>query len=188
MAVQYPDESAMLISLDGGKPDLHLGWILEGPKISANSNYEERSGANNPQGSPKTSFNKQLARQCQMQLMFDGYDGNINVYQKYIVPLQESMNFVANMRRPPVYELIIFPPQSGSSQGASERIFRRCFVKSLDSDIIQYTGVPTRAIANITLIEVEDLQTAGAVGGAPNPTVAQRGSGASFFSQITQII
>jgi hypothetical protein len=166
---QFEEQSVMLFSYDG-TPNLYLGWMLEGIKISTNSNYQDRAGANAPSGSPKTSFDKQLARQCQIKTMFDGYDGNINVYRTYIVPIQEAMNFVPGKRRPPVFRF----------ERASEQWMRRCFVKTIDFSIEHETDVPVRAIANITLLEAEDLQPASAGGGSPNPTSAQRGSGGLF--------
>jgi hypothetical protein len=127
--------------------------------FSRSVNLNRSNGARTDEGLPKISFGSPEPYKLTLSnLLFDTYETGKNVYTEYISRFRQSVEFLQNKERPPIY---LF------TWGSQE--YLRCFVQSLSYKLTLFLpdGTPVRAIVNLTLEEIGESTTPGNTG-TPN--------------------
>ncbi len=118
-------------------------------------------------GQPKVSFANVKAYTVTIsQVMFDTYEEQADVVQRYIEPFRKAVQFAQGKQRPPIYTLL----------WGKQVYLRRCFVEKLNYKLTMFLpdGTPVRAVIdNLTLKEADEPKPNGSLA-APSPSTADR--------------
>lgn len=109
-------------------------------------NLNRSTGSRTDTGLPKISFgSSEPWRLSLTNIVFDTYETGQNVYTEYISKFRQSVEFLQNKGRPPIY---IF------TWGSQE--YLRCFVQAISYKLTLFLpdGTPVRSVVNLTLVEV----------------------------------
>lgn len=116
-------------------------------------------------GQPKVSFSHVKAYTVTInQVMFDTYETQMDVVQRYIEPFRKAVQFAQGKKRPPIYTLM----------WGRHVYLRRCFVEKLNYKLTMFLpdGTPVRAVIdNLTLKEADESKPNGSLAAtAPSPS------------------
>jgi len=150
-----PLVKAKLFSLDSSQYDIEFMFNPSQLDFTRGIKLNAPEGANTKEGQPKVSF--AYPDPCVITLskiVFDTYEERANVLDRHINQILKSVKFIEQQKRPPVY-LLIWGKQD----------YLRCFVESLKYQLTMFLpdGTPVRAIANMTLKEVDESVVKGDV-------------------------
>lgn len=146
---------AKLIAQGGGK---NIEFMFNPTELSftRNMNLNSSGGARTDEGIPKISFGSPDPYSLTLNgLIFDTYETGENVIDKHIENFRQSVEFLDNEERPPMYLL---------TWGKQE--YLRCFIQSLTYKLSMFLpdGTPVRASVDITLQEIGETTSSGSTG------------------------
>lgn len=166
---------ARLISQDGAPPIEFMFNPRELTFEGVVETAESKGARTQDKGKPKISFaNVKAYKVTVHKILFDTYETEEDVVQRYIEPLRKAVEFVGGQQRPPIYTFC----------WGTRVYLPRCFVEKLTYKLTMFSpaGTPVRAtIDSLTLKEVDD-QPGGSMGSGPVSS-ATRQQGSTRFSQ-----
>ncbi|MGB3519256.1 MAG: hypothetical protein WBA43_22590 [Elainellaceae cyanobacterium] len=173
-----PLEKAFLLPFDPGVSKIEFMFNPSEITFSHKVNVSESPGAKAQEsGKPKVSFSSIDANTLVINdIIFDTYEEQINVVEKYIMPFRQAVEFVAfsgnlqsgsagqqsnsqqaqdgqNSQRTPLYAFVW-----GTSGSVTKALMPCCFIESLSYKLIMFLpdGTPVRAkIDSLTLKEAD---------------------------------
>lgn len=143
---------AQLIAQDGGD---NIEFMFNPTELdfSRTMNLNSSGGARTDEGLPKVSFGSPEPYILSLSnITFDTYETAQNILEKYINPIRNSVEFLKDKERPPIY---IFT--------WGKQKYLRCFVQSLSYKLTMFLsdGTPVRAVVNLTLKEIDETTGSG---------------------------
>lgn len=160
-------EKAILASQDGGED---IEFMFNPSQLAFEGVVEtaESPGARTEdKGKPKVSFSHVKSYKVTISnILFDTYEKNENVLNKYINKFKKTVEFAPGKQRPPIYQF----------RWGSQVYLRRCFVEKLSYKLTMFlpNGTPVRAVIDsLSLKEADEPQPNSSVN-AKNPSQKNR--------------
>ena len=144
-------EKAKLIAYRNEVPDIEFMFNPTELSFEGVVETSDNPGVRSQQsGKPKVSFsNIQAYRVTINNILFDTYEDNKHVVKEHIELFKQSVKFVGDKERPPIYTF----------SWGQESYLKYCFIERLSYKLTMFTsdGVPVRAVIdNLTLKEVDE--------------------------------
>jgi Contractile injection system tube protein len=142
-----------ILKSDDGVPDLEFMFnptelVFEGVVQTS----ESPGARTQDKGQPKVSFSHVKAYRVTInKILFDTYEDEENVLNKYINKFRKAVQFVSGKERPPIYKFM----------WGKQIYLRRCFIENLTYKLTMFLpdGTPVRAVIDsLTLKEADEDQ------------------------------